>query len=112
MFECGDSEIGRRFGELRREVLAECGANAALMARLREPLEDPAEPGVSAYAHMRGGLDDVERAARFLQLTSAGNGLDDPAAGRCGGVEWRWRRAAGSSCGLVAGSAGHHEPHR
>ena len=62
-----------------RDTLAECGANAALMARLREPLEDPVEPGVSAYAHMRGGMDDVERAARFLQLTSAGNGFDDPA---------------------------------
>ena len=79
VFECGDSEIGRRCGEIRREVLAECGANASLMARLREPLEDPAEPGVAAYAHMRGGLNDVERAARFLQLTSAGTGLDDPA---------------------------------
>ena len=56
VFECGDSEIGRRLGELRREVLAECGANASLMTRLREPLEDPAEPGVAAYAHMRGGL--------------------------------------------------------
>ena len=79
VFECGDSEIGRRFGELRRDALAECGANASLVARLRKPLEDPAEPGVAAYAHMRGGLDDVERAARFLQLTSSGNGLDDPA---------------------------------
>ena len=28
---------------------------------------------------MRGGLDDVERVARFLQLTSGGAGFDDPA---------------------------------
>ena len=28
---------------------------------------------------MRGGLDHVERAARFLQLTRAGTGSDDPA---------------------------------
>jgi len=79
VFECGDSEISRRFGELRREALAACGANASRMARLREPLEDPAWPCVSAFADMRGGLDDVERAARFLQLTSSRNGFDDPA---------------------------------
>ena len=75
----GDSEIGRRFGEARREVLAEWGANESLMARLRAATEDPAEPDVSNYARIRGGLNDVERAARFLQLTNADAGLDDPA---------------------------------
>ena len=81
VFECGDSEIGRRFSEARREVLAECGANESLIARLREPAAGAAEAGVSSYAHMRGGLDDVERAAQFLRLTNAnaGAGLDDPA---------------------------------
>ena len=79
VFECGDSEIGRRFGEARREVLAQCGADGSLIARLRMPLEDSAEPGVSTFVRMRGGLDDIERAARFLQLTSNGAGLDDPA---------------------------------
>ncbi len=79
VFECGDSEIGRRFGEARRAALAACGANESLMDRLRKALEDPADPGVSRYARMRGGLDDVERAARFLQLTGAGAGVDDPA---------------------------------
>jgi glutamate-ammonia-ligase adenylyltransferase len=79
VFECGDSDIGRRFDEARRETLAECAANESLVDKPREPLEDPAEAGVSAYAHMRGGLDDVEKAARFLQLTNGGAGLDDPA---------------------------------
>ena len=79
MFECGDAEIGRRFAEARRLILAEYGANEALIARLREPADDGAEAGVSAYARMRGGLADVERAARFLQLTAAATGLDDPA---------------------------------
>ena len=79
VFECGDSDIGRRFDEARREVLAECGADESLLARLREPREDPAETGVSTYGHMRGGLDDVERVARFLQLTNAAAGLDDAA---------------------------------
>ena len=79
VFECGDSEIARRFGEARRAVLAGCGANESLTARLRAPREEPAETGVSTYERMRGGLDDVERAARFLQLGRAGTGHDDPA---------------------------------
>ena len=79
MFESDDSGTGRRFDEARREVLAECAANESLLAPPRVAPEDPAETGVAAYARMRGGLDDVERAARFLQLTHAGAGLDDPA---------------------------------
>ena len=79
VFEGDDSGLGRRFDEARRELLAECGANESLVARLREPPEDPAETGVSGYARMRGGLDEVERAARLLQLTTAGAGVDDPA---------------------------------
>ena len=80
VFECGDSEIGRRFGEARRTVLAEYVVNGSLVAALREPLEHPAQTGVSAYAGMRGGLDDLERVARFLQLTKAGNDIEDSAA--------------------------------
>ncbi len=79
VFECGDTEIGRRFGEARREVLAECGSDESLIGRLRAPLEDAAETGVATYARMRGGLDDVERAARLLQLTNGAGGFDDPA---------------------------------
>ena len=79
VFECGDSGIGRRFDGARREALAGCGANESLAGKPREALEDPAETGVSGYARMRGGLDDVERAARFLQLKNGGAGLDDPA---------------------------------
>ncbi|MDE0246069.1 MAG: hypothetical protein OXM59_12085, partial [Gammaproteobacteria bacterium] len=37
------------------------------------------ETSVSAYARMPGGLNEVEQAARFLQLTRAGDFLDDPA---------------------------------
>ena len=78
-FEYGDSGIGRRFDAARRDVLTRFGESEARIARLREPPEVPAETGVSAYARMRGGLEDVERAARFLQLTAAGIGHDDPA---------------------------------
>ncbi len=79
VFETDGSEIGRRFDDARRDVLAACSANESLVARLREPLDNGGKPGVSTYAHARGGLGDVERAARLLQLTSAGAGLDEPA---------------------------------
>ena len=79
VLESEASEVGRRFGEARRDVLAECGSNDSLIDRLRAPLKRRAETGVSTYAEMRGGLDDLERAARFLQLTTAGAGLEDPA---------------------------------
>ena len=74
-----DSEIGRRFAEARHEILTEFGAGEPTVDRLREPPDDPAETGASAYARMRGGLDDVERVARFLQLTNGSARLDDPA---------------------------------
>ena len=79
VLECHDYKIGRRFGQARREILAEFGANESRVAGLRGLRDAPVEAGVSTYFHMRGGLDDVERAARFLQLTSGGVGLDDPA---------------------------------
>ncbi|MYE12111.1 MAG: hypothetical protein F4X99_10705 [Gammaproteobacteria bacterium] len=78
VFECGDADIARRFDEARREVLGACGANESLISRLREPPEDSADTAVSAYARMRGGLADLERAARLLQLTG-GEGFEDPA---------------------------------
>ena len=79
VFECGDSRVGPRFLEARRDVLAEAGENATLGAKLREPVESPAERSVSTYVAMRGGLDDVEKAARFLQAlqtAKAGDSLD------------------------------------
>ncbi len=79
VFECGESEIGRRFEEARREVLAECDANLSLIDRLREPAESPDEATVSTYAEARGGLDHVETAARLQQLRDAETALDDPA---------------------------------
>ena len=79
VFESGGSQLGRRFDRARREALAEWGAHESLADQLREPPRDPSAPGVSSYARARGGLDDVERAARFLQLTGPGASLDDPA---------------------------------
>ena len=77
VFECGDVAIGRRFETALRELVDDPSASEPLIARLREPFEGPAAPGVSTYARMPGGLDDVERASKFLRLSGAG--LDDPA---------------------------------
>ena len=78
VFETGDSGIGARFEEVRRDVLADWGANESLIAKLRRP-PDPAEAGVSSYARMRGGLEDIGRAARFVGLTGQGADPDEPA---------------------------------
>ena len=51
----------------------------SFLARLSGQTENRAETGVSAYARMRGGLNDVEKAARYLQLARGGSYLDDPA---------------------------------
>ena len=79
VFEPEGSGIGSRFEEARRRVLAECGAGEAGFARSDGQPEEQPETSVSAFAHMHGGLNDVEQAARFLQLTHAGDFLDDPA---------------------------------
>ena len=69
VFESGDSELGPRFDEARRAILAEHGANESLAAKLGRDRADAEEVGVSSYLGMRGGLGDIERAARRLQLT-------------------------------------------
>ena len=76
VFETGDSGIRDRFDKARREVLADCAANPSLIAMLRRPSIDFAEPGVSSCVGMRGGLEEIERAARFVRLTTAGAGFD------------------------------------
>ena len=79
VFEAGDAGTGTRFAEVRREVLSECATNESLIANLCKPASNGAETGVSAYAGMRGGLEDIERTARFLQLTKGEAGLEDSA---------------------------------
>ena len=77
LLECGDTGIGQRARDAWREVVDQWRADKTLIARLREPPTDSAETGVSTYARMRGGLADIERAARFLQLTGADAEHDD-----------------------------------
>ena len=102
VFEAGVPAIGRCFDEARQGMLADPSTNEVLVARLRELPEDPGDRDIFNYARMRGGLNDVERAARFLQLTGAGP--DDPAPTATAVLEaggaglWRRRLPCGGMC--------------
>ena len=71
VYECGDRGIGQRAEEAWREVVAGWCADETLIAGLREPLPALAEATPSTFTQMRGGLTDIERTARLLQLTAA-----------------------------------------
>ncbi|MDE0153324.1 MAG: fatty acid desaturase [Gammaproteobacteria bacterium] len=76
VFETGDPDIGERFAEARREILASDPTSQRMIAELRGITEGTADPGLSSIDDMRGGRRDVERAARFLQLTHANDTPD------------------------------------
>ena len=69
IFEIGNSGIGGQFAEARQEILTHGIARDALIEKLREAPKGAVEPGLISIDGMRGGRQDVERAARFLQLT-------------------------------------------
>ena len=69
VFEAGDAQVGDRFVELRRRVLLAGAANETLIENLSRPSSNEAEKSVSNYRSMPGGLEDIERAARLIQLT-------------------------------------------
>ena len=79
LFQTNGSDIASRFDGARREFLAGCSANESLVARLSERPEDRAESSVTAFARMRGGLDELERAARYLQFAQGDTHLENPA---------------------------------
>lgn len=72
VFESGDSEIGARFHKVRHEILSHDTARIALKKKMREAVEAGTdEPQLLSIEVMRGGLQEVERAARLVQLTYA-----------------------------------------
>ena len=79
IFECGDTEVGRRFGEARSDILRNFMKKESAGDRLRQLPETDVDVGVATFARMRGGLADVERAARFMQVTGNQAAFDDPA---------------------------------
>ncbi len=79
VFERGADGIGARFEEALRRVPAESASRDALIAKLQEAERGGAETGLAAYADRRGGLREVERAARRLQVVHTVKVPDDPA---------------------------------
>ena len=76
VFASGDAAIADRFEAARREALTRGAARDSLIAELGQAANGAAEPGLLSIDDMRGGLRDIERAARCLQLTRAGDAPD------------------------------------
>ncbi|MCY3750969.1 MAG: fatty acid desaturase [Gammaproteobacteria bacterium] len=72
VFAYGDSGLGKRFEDERREILANSAARNDLIAELRKVAEGRPDPALQSLNDMCGGLRDVERAARFLSVSHAG----------------------------------------
>ena len=79
VFECGDTEVGLGFSAARSDFLRNFVKKESAIDRLRGLSEIDVDVSVANFACMRGGLADVEKAARFLQLTEAGAEFEDPA---------------------------------
>lgn len=71
VFVSGNPETERRFAEARQEVLTQGAARETLISERMGSAADAAGSGPQSIEDMRGGHRDVERAARFLQLTHA-----------------------------------------
>ena len=71
VFTSGDDGSRERFERVRQEVLVHGAARDKLTADLREAASDAPAPDPALTEDMRGGLRDVERAARFLYMIHA-----------------------------------------
>lgn len=83
LFTSGDAGIEQRVAAARREALSHGTVRDALLAELRAApanASEPPEPGLPSVRAMRGGLQDIERAARWLQLAHADELPDMPTA--------------------------------
>ncbi len=72
VFQSDGSDLAARFEAARRDIAARSPARNTLMSQLAHAAYGAAEPGLASLDAMPGGLHDVERAARFLQLKCAG----------------------------------------
>ena len=71
IFTSGDADPAGRFHEARQDVLVHGAARDRLVEELRERAGDAPAPGPLSIESMRGGLCDVERAARLLYVANA-----------------------------------------
>ena len=69
----GDAEILKRFDEAKSDVLLLGTTASRLIEELRADIGGTGEPGLTNTESMPGGLWDIERAARCLQLTLGGD---------------------------------------
>ncbi|MDE2773648.1 MAG: fatty acid desaturase [Gemmatimonadota bacterium] len=69
VFVSGDSETGARVEQALRDALSKGRAREVLLAELREATANMVQPDIASVANMRGGLEDIERAALYLRLT-------------------------------------------
>ena len=67
----GESGIGERFDQARLDVLSNGAARGTAIAELGNAPMGVAEPGLLTIDDAGGGFKDIERTARFLQLTHA-----------------------------------------
>ena len=79
IFTTGDPGIGARFDEIRNGILARGPARDSLVTKLGE--RDEGGAGELLAAAMERGIRDVERAARYLQLTRLSEIPEIPGAG-------------------------------
>lgn len=71
VFAPDNSNLPVRFEAARRDILTHSPLRDPLISALRQAGFGAAEPGLESIEDMRGGLLDVERAARVLQLKYA-----------------------------------------
>ena len=69
IFTCGDASIKQHFDDARHSILTDSSARDALLKQLHEDPASAVDAEASFMTHMDRGLEDVERAARILQLT-------------------------------------------
>ena len=76
-YECGTTEIKRRFDETRKQVLSEIRSDESVFDTLVQDKNSMPDPDIDSYMQMRGGINQIEHFARFLQLTNDISDLDD-----------------------------------
>ncbi len=68
VLESGNAGTGERFLQVRTGILDAWRETGTAHFNLPQAPEETPEPGVSSYLGMRGGLVDIQKAARFKQL--------------------------------------------
>ena len=76
LLEAGDSGLGRRFDEARREVVSDASVRGKLSEELRQAIGNPDASSLTSVIVGRGGFRDVERCAQWLRLQHFGEVSD------------------------------------